>query len=98
MAVRLPRRSLRGSALSPSVVLEPSPGRVERLTDSHESVLPPWIGLVLFCRLGEVDVLIGGMQARGVCHHDFLSRYCQVDPDVIAVAGLVMTSCELDQN
>ena len=46
----------------------------------------------------EVDVLIGGMQARCVRYYDVLSRDNQVDPDVTAVAGLVMTGCELDEH
>src|ERR1035437_3345256 len=97
MASWLPRRGLHRAALSSCAVMQPAPRDVERLADSHMRVLPFGIELGFFRGLLRIDAVRRRVKAGFVRHDDVLSRHGEVDSDVIAVAGLMMTLCELDQ-
>jgi hypothetical protein len=78
--------------------LQPAARNVERLFDGHASVLPFRIG---FGRLGEfagVQVLCRRVRARFMRHGNLVSGNGEVNPDMIAIACLVMSLEQLEQN
>jgi len=97
-ASRLSITGLHITALSPSKILQPAPGDIERFSDGHMGVLTFGIGFSLLGRCWRIDVLRARMKAGLMRNDDFSSRYGQVDPHVTTVAGLVMTLGELDEH